>query len=319
MLLEGLARDGGLYVPDGWPTLDEATRRGLAPRPYAEVAAEVMFPFLCGNIERSAFDGIVEAAYAGFRHKAVAPLTQLGGNLWVMELFHGPTLAFKDVAMQVLGRLFDHVLEKRGQRLTIIGATSGDTGSAAIEAFRGRENCDIFILHPKGRTSEVQRKQMTTVDAGNVFNVAVEGTFDDCQALVKAMFNDASFRDDVRMSGRQQHQLGARHAPSRLLRDGRGGAGGFRRPPADPLLGAHRQLRRRVRRLHRRADGRAGEPAGGREQPQRHPHPRAPRRRPLDGRRCTRRSAPRWTSRPAATSSGCSWTWRPATPRKSPG
>lgn len=201
VLLEGLARDGGLYVPDGWPTLSEEKRRELAPRPYAQVASEVMFPFLSGNLDRSTFNGILEAAYAGFRHEAVAPLVQLGPNLWVMELFHGPTLAFKDVAMQVLGRLFDHVLAKRGERLTIVGATSGDTGSAAIEAFRDRENCDIFILHPKGRTSDVQRKQMTTVNAENVHNVAIEGTFDDCQDLVKAMFNDPAFRDEVRMSG----------------------------------------------------------------------------------------------------------------------
>ncbi len=201
VLLEGLARDGGLYVPDAWPTLSDATRRNAAAKPYAEVASEVMYPFLSGNLDRTTFDDIVTAAYAGFRHQAVAPLVQLAPNLWVMELFHGPTLAFKDVAMQVLGRLFDHVLAKRGERLTIVGATSGDTGSAAIEAFRGRENCDIFILHPKGRTSDVQRKQMTTVDAANVFNVAIEGTFDDCQDLVKAMFNDPAFRDEVRMSG----------------------------------------------------------------------------------------------------------------------
>ena len=201
VLLEGLARDGGLYVPDAWPQLSEAKRRELAPKPYAQVAAEVMFPFLSGNIERLTFDRIVAAAYAGFRHDAVAPLVQLGPNLWVMELFHGPTLAFKDVAMQVLGGLFDHVLAGRGERVTIIGATSGDTGSAAIEAFRDRENCDIFILHPKGRTSDVQRKQMTTVEAANVHNVAIEGTFDDCQDLVKAMFNDPGFRDGVRMSG----------------------------------------------------------------------------------------------------------------------
>ena len=201
VLLEGLARDGGLYVPDAWPTLSDATRRNAAAKPYAEVASEVMYPFLSGNLDRTTFDDIVTAAYAGFRHQAVAPLVQLAPNLWVMELFHGPTLAFKDVAMQVLGRLFDHVLAKRGERLTIVGATSGDTGSAAIEAFRGRENCDIFILHPKGRTSDVQRKQMTTVHAANVFNVAIEGTFDDCQDLVKAMFNDPAFRDEVRMSG----------------------------------------------------------------------------------------------------------------------
>ena len=149
----------------------------------------------------AAFGGMVDAAYATFRHPAVCPLTQIGDNLFVLELFHGPTLAFKDVAMQLLGRLMDHVLEARGQRATIVGATSGDTGGAAIEAFRGLKRVDIFILYPQGRVSEVQRRQMTTVAADNVHAIAVEGDFDDCQALVKAMFNHHAFRDEMGLSG----------------------------------------------------------------------------------------------------------------------
>ena len=201
VLLEGLARDGGLYVPADWPTLEQRDWSAMVGKHYADLAVRIMWPFVQGTVERDAFERIVCAAYSTFRHQSVAPLVQIGPALWVMELFHGPTLAFKDVAMQVLGGLFDHVLEKRNQRLTIVGATSGDTGSAAIEAVAGRDRADIFILHPHGRTSEVQRRQMTTVTAGNVHNLAVHGTFDDCQALVKAMFNDGPFRDRLHLSG----------------------------------------------------------------------------------------------------------------------
>ncbi|MEM7577855.1 MAG: threonine synthase [Planctomycetota bacterium] len=200
-LLEGLARDGGLYIPASWPKLTETQWQNVRGRHYADLAVEVMWPFVSQAIERDAFERIVCEAYSKFRHQSVAPLVQIGPSLWVMELFHGPTLAFKDVAMQVLGGLFDHVLAKRDQRLTIVGATSGDTGGAAIEAIAGRDRADIFILHPHGRTSDVQRKQMTTVHAPNVHNLAVHGTFDDCQALVKAMFNDANFRDRLHLSG----------------------------------------------------------------------------------------------------------------------
>ncbi len=200
VLLAGLARDGGLYVPESWPRLTEADLRALAGLPYAEAAARVMTPFLGGAIAEPEFRLLVEDAYAGFGHAARAPLVQLDERLWVEELFHGPTLAFKDVALQLLGRLFDHTLTRRGERVTIVGATSGDTGSAAIEACRDRAAIDIVILHPKGRTSDVQRRQMTTVHAANVHNVAVEGTFDDCQDLVKAMFNDGAFRDRMRLS-----------------------------------------------------------------------------------------------------------------------
>lgn len=197
VLLTGLAPDGGLYLPEAWPRLSPETLAGFAGRPYAEVAAEVMRPFLAGSCARDALDELTARAYGRFARSGTCPLVQVDERTWLLELFHGPTLAFKDVAMQLLGDLFDHVLAERDQRITIVGATSGDTGSAAIEACKNRERVDIVILHPKGRTSEVQRRQMTTVEADNVHNVAVEGTFDDCQALVKAMFNDTGFRQDV--------------------------------------------------------------------------------------------------------------------------
>jgi len=201
VLLAGLAADGGLYVPDRWPVL---STHALSGSPglgdYADLAAEVMWPFVDGAYPRARFDELVRNAYAGFAHPDVAPMAELGDGLWLMELFHGPTLAFKDIALQVVGRLFDEELARRGERVTIVGATSGDTGSAAIEAVRDRENIEIVVLHPHGRISEVQRRQMTTVGSANVHNVAVEGTFDDCQDLVKAMFADAAFRARHRLS-----------------------------------------------------------------------------------------------------------------------
>ena len=200
-LLAGLARDGGLYVPQSYPTLDAATIAGFAGRPYAQVAQEVIGPFMGGEIAPDAFTAMLEASYATFRHPAVTPLAQIGDNLFVLELFHGPTLAFKDVAMQLLGRMMDHALKARGQRATIVGATSGDTGAAAIEAFRGLEQVDVFIMYPHGRVSDVQRRQMTTVEAPNIHAIALEGTFDDCQAILKGLFNNHSFRDGLRLSG----------------------------------------------------------------------------------------------------------------------
>lgn len=200
VLLAGLARDGGLYVPQTWPQFSAEDIRALRGLPYSEIAVRVMLPFLGGAIAEDEFRALVQDAYASFDHSAVTPLVQLDQRTWVLELFHGPTLAFKDVALQLLGRLFDHVLAKRGQRVTIVGATSGDTGSAAIEACRDRQNVDIFIMHPKGRTSEVQRRQMTSVLSSNVHNIALDGTFDDCQDLVKAMFNDGAFRDKMGLS-----------------------------------------------------------------------------------------------------------------------
>ncbi|MEO3428393.1 threonine synthase [Pelagibius sp. CAU 1746] len=200
VLLTGLARDGGLYLPASWPEFSAQEIRGFAGRPYAEVAFAVIKPFVDGVISDGDLKGILQQTYAGFDHAAVAPLKQLDERTWLMELFHGPTLAFKDYALQLLGRLFDHVLAERGERVTIVGATSGDTGSAAIEACRDRDQIDVFMLHPKGRVSEVQRRQMTTVLAPNVYNIALEGTFDDCQDQVKAMFNDLAFRDDMNLS-----------------------------------------------------------------------------------------------------------------------
>lgn len=200
-LLAGLARDGGLYIPQTWPQIAPETIAGLAGRPYAEAAKTVLSPLVDGEIDAADFGRMIDESYDTFRHPAVCPLTQLGDNLFLLELHHGPTLAFKDVAMQLLGRLMDHALKAKGSRATIVGATSGDTGSAAVEAFRGLDNVDVFILYPHGRVSEVQRRQMTTVDAGNIHALAVEGTFDDCQAIVKALFQHPRFAEDVRLSG----------------------------------------------------------------------------------------------------------------------
>lgn len=200
VLLAGLATDGGLYVPKAWPTLSAADIRALRGLDYAETAFRVTWPFVEGTFTAESYRGMLRDAYATFEHPATTPLVQLGPDLWALELFHGPTLAFKDVAMQLLGRMFDHVLSARGERIAIVGATSGDTGSAAIEACRDRDNISIAIMHPKGRTSEAQRRQMTTVQAANVRNIAIEGDFDDCQDLVKAMFADQGFRQDVNLS-----------------------------------------------------------------------------------------------------------------------
>lgn len=201
VLLQGLAPDGGLYIPEQYPTLDMDKMRQMAGVPYADIAYQVTAPFVGDAIPTDVYKSILKDVYQRqFDHACVAPLVQIGPNAWVMELFHGPTLAFKDYALQLLGRLFDYILEKQGKRVTIIGATSGDTGSAAIEACKGCKNIDIFILHPEGRTSEVQRRQMTTIDAPNVHNIALKGTFDDCQNMVKAMFNDKKFSGDINMS-----------------------------------------------------------------------------------------------------------------------
>ena len=200
-MLAGLARDGGLYVPERWPTLDRAAVESFAGRPYAEVAVEVIRPFVGDGIAQADLARMAREAYGNFRHPAVAPLIQLNANLFVLELFHGPTLAFKDLAMQFVARLMDHVLHQRGERTTIVVATSGDTGAAAIEAFRGRAQVDVIVLFPQGRISDVQRRMMSTVPDANVHALAIEGTFDDCQALVKAMFNHHAFRDRLRLSG----------------------------------------------------------------------------------------------------------------------
>jgi threonine synthase len=198
--LAGLARDGGLYVPDHWPTFTAADIAALKGLSYVETALRICRPFVGDALGEDELRRLLTQAYGSFAHAAVTPLKQLDAQHWLLELFHGPTLAFKDVALQLLGLLFERFLANRDEHLTVVGATSGDTGSAAIQALAGRAKVDIFMLHPLGRVSDVQRRQMTTVMAPNVHNIAVEGNFDDAQALVKAMFNDAAFASRFRLS-----------------------------------------------------------------------------------------------------------------------
>src|SRR3984885_4309679 len=200
-MLAGLARDGGLYVPEAWPKLERTAIARFAGRSYAEVALDVIRLFTGDAIADADLARMVREAYGTFRHPAVVPLAQLDANMFTLELFHGPTLAFKDVAMQLLARLMDHALAARGERRTIVVATSGDTGGAAVEAFGERHQVDLIVLFPHGRVSDVQRRMMTTAGAANVSAIAIDGTFDDCQALVKAMFNHHAFSDQVRLSG----------------------------------------------------------------------------------------------------------------------
>jgi threonine synthase len=199
-LIAGLAADGGLYLPEAWPSFGPDELRQLRGLAYPEAAARIMAPYTTGCFTLEELRELAGRAYAGFGHAAVAPLRQLGPNDWLLELTHGPTLAFKDYALQLVGLLFDRVLARRGERLTIIGATSGDTGAAAIAACEGRANLQVFILYPEGRLSEVQRRQMTTVSAPNVHAVAIEGTFDDCQDIVKALFAERGFRQEARLA-----------------------------------------------------------------------------------------------------------------------
>ncbi len=201
VLLAGLARDGGLYMPEFWPQISPATIAGFAGKAFAEVAVEILKPFVAGSIPDAVLQQAAQAAYAEFDHPAVTPLSQIGANRFVLELFHGPTLAFKDVAMQLIARLMDHVLAERNSRATILCATSGDTGGAAAEAFRGRARTDMVILFPDGKVSDVQRCMMTTPSEANIHALKVEGNFDDCQALVKTLFNHHKFRDQVQLAG----------------------------------------------------------------------------------------------------------------------
>lgn len=200
-LLAALARDGGLYLPEAWPKLQPDAIAGLAGLDYADAAYRVMRPYLEDDPCLADLETVLEEAYGSFHHPAVAPLRQIAPNTFILELFHGPTLAFKDLAMQVVARLMNRALLRKNAHATVIGATSGDTGAAAIEAFRGLEAIDIFILHPKGRISDVQRRQMTTATEENVHNIAVDGTFDDCQNIVKGLFGDMSLRDRLELTG----------------------------------------------------------------------------------------------------------------------
>ena len=200
-MMTGLARDGGLYVPQSVPVFSHGDIAALAGQSYEDIAFRVMRPYLGDTFGDDEFRGLIAAAYAGFGHAARAPLVQLAPNHFLLELFHGPTLAFKDFAMQLIGQMMQAALAKTGQRITIVGATSGDTGSAAMEAFRGLSSVDLFILYPHGRVSDVQRRQMTTPSEANVHALAMDGDFDDAQARVKDMFNDFAFRDGVRLAG----------------------------------------------------------------------------------------------------------------------
>ena len=201
VLLAGLAPDGGLYMPESWPSPIKGPITDLAGEPFAKVAARVLEPYVTPWLGADELAEMAARAFSSFGRADVAPLVELSDDGWLLELFHGPTLAFKDVAMQMLGVMFDRALAEKNRRATIIGATSGDTGGAAIEAFKGREQVDVFILHPKGKVSEVQRRMMTSTPDENVHNIAVEGTFDDCQRIVKSLFSDAPFAEKVSLSG----------------------------------------------------------------------------------------------------------------------
>jgi threonine synthase len=200
-MLSGLARDGGLYLPETFPKISRDEQLALRGKPYADVAFAICSKFTAGSVPDADLLKMINAAYATFHHPATTPLKELAPNQYLLELFHGPTIAFKDVAMQLLARLMDWSLAKQKRRAVIIGATSGDTGGAAIDAFQHNQNSTLFILHPHGKVSDVQRRQMTTVKSPSIHNIAIEGNFDDCQAIVKSLFNDLKFRDDVGLAG----------------------------------------------------------------------------------------------------------------------
>ena len=269
VMLTGLARDGGLYVPEVWPQLSHETIAGFFGRPYWEVAVEVIRPFVAGEISDADLGRMANEAYATFRHPAVVPLDQTGPNQFLLELFHGPTLAFKDVAMQLISRLMDHVLAKRAQRTTIVVATSGDTGGAAVDAFANLDNVDLIVLFPNGRISDVQRRMMTTSGAGNVHALAIEGTFRRLPGDREGAVQPSRLSRRGFAVGRQLDQLGAhRGAGGVLLHVG----GGARRARAHRRLHrADRKFRRHLRRLRRQEDGAAGALAADRLQRQRHP------------------------------------------------
>ena len=263
-MLSGLARDGGLYVPEAIPPVRAAEIAAMPELSYEDAAFWVMRRYIGDCFTDSEFRAIIGRAYEGFGHPARCPLVQIGCNEWVLELHHGPTLAFKDVAMQLIGQMFEAVLKRRGQRLTIVCATSGDTGSAAIEAFRGLASVDVFVLYPHGRVSEVQRRQMTTPSEANVHALAVEGDFDACQAQVKAMFNDFAFRDAVGLAAVNSINW-ARVLAQVVYYFTAAVAGRLSQPPGF-ILGAHRQFRRYLRGSCGPAHGSADRQTGDRHQ-----------------------------------------------------
>ncbi len=271
VMLAGLARDGGLYVPESWPALGTATIAGFAGRPYAEVAVEVIRPFVGDGIAEADLARMAREAYGTFRHPATAPLAQLGPSLFVLELFHGPTLAFKDLAMQLVARLMDHVLHQRGERTTIVVATSGDTGGAAVEAFRGRAQVDVVVLFPHGRISDVQRRMMTTVPDANVHALGDRRHLRRLPGAGEGDVQSSCLPRPRAAVRRQFHQLGAHRGAGGLLLHRRGGA--RRAAPESRLHRADRKFRRRLCRLCRHPHGAAGRPAGGGDQCQRHPRP----------------------------------------------
>ena len=264
VLLDGLAPDGGLFVPHELPGPVPA----IADRSFIEAAPDLMWPFVAGSIDRSAFAELVAEAYATFTHPEVVPVVELDSKRAMAELFHGPTLAFKDLAMQLLGKLFEHQLTETGRHVTIIGATSGDTGAAAIEAFRGRSNIDVVILHPHARVSEVQRRQMTTVTDDNVVNLAIDGTFDDCQDFVKAALADDELSATFDLTVVNSINWGRIVSAACPL-----GRSTLCHRRADRPRGADGQLRQRLRSPGRAAHGGAGRAAGGRHEPPRDPRP----------------------------------------------
>jgi len=270
-MLTGLARDGGLYLPESIPQMSADDIRALEGVSYEEAAFRVMWPYLGGAFTEDEFRGIIARAYAGFGHAARAPLKQLAPGHFLLELFHGPTLAFKDFAMQLIGQMFEASLKRSGRRVCIVGATSGDTGSAAIEAFRGLEAVDVFILYPHGRVSEVQRRQMTTPVEANVHALAIDGHFDDAQARVKDMFNDFAFRDEVRLAG--VNSINWARVLAQVV---------YYFTAAVSLGAPDRKVSFTVptgnfgdsfRGVYRAPDGAADREAGGGDQPQRHPAP----------------------------------------------
>ena len=257
--LAGLARDGGLYVPETWPAFSAQQIAAFAGRPYADVACAVARPFIGGAIADADLSRMAHEAYDTFHHPAVAPLRQLGASTFLLELFHGPTLAFKDLAMQFLARLMDHALAQRGERATIVVATSGDTGGAAVEAFRGSARVDLIVLYPHGRISDVQRRMMTTHADANVHALAIEGTFDDCQAIVKGLFNHHGFRDRVRLSG--VNSINWARIVAQVVYYFTAAVALGSAAPQGRLHGPDREFRRRVRRPCGDAHGPAGRAA----------------------------------------------------------